>query len=289
MDGYVTGCADDGARMAELYVPEPRLAVGATVRGPAATVTDGPDGVRAVFTAGGLGTRTTHAARHGEPLVSARDITGGSWRIAAAAVWADVPDGDVGDHDQRPVHPHAVGLAVGSSWPGALLTGLSDRLGWEAVAGLAADSDPGNRLPGLSGAIRAELLEDPACAAVARGNDVQLLDGRCTAVPTVVITGDGVLRWGAGATWAAALQRALFGDAAVPNRAMSCEVELHSLAAELAIDGIEVVGVDLGTPTLGAAGITRLSAQLVARGDLAGEQLAGGDLGGDVGGDLDGS
>lgn len=167
-----------------------------------------------------------------------------------------------GTASQRPVHPHAVGLAVGSSRALAMLAGLSDRLGWEAVADLADDGDPITALPPLGPAARAELVADPAASTAADGGDVRLLDGRHTAVPTIVMVGDGVLRWGAGATWLAALRRALFGDAGVADDATARE-ELETMAAQLAQDGIIAAGVDLGTPTLDAAGITRLSVQLL--------------------------
>ncbi len=125
--------------------------------------------------------------------------------------------------------------------PRGIVAGLSDRLGWEAV---------------LEFERGAELANAPHAAA----ERLVVLDGRLGHdVPTVVTLGDGIVRWGAGATWANALERALFGhDAGRPD-----DAELEVLSSTLRRDGLAVVTVDLGTPVLERAGIFRTSVQLM--------------------------
>ena len=90
-----------------------------------------------------------------------------------------------------------------------------------------------------------------------------VLDGRVGHdVPTVVTLGDGIVRWGAGATWAQALERAVFGHDVAAGVG-----ELARVADGLAAAGVTVAGVDLASPLLARAGIFRTSVQLMlARG-----------------------
>lgn len=202
------------------------------------------------------------------PVGGSDQVNGRHRDIRHDAAWWGIPPRGLPLQDVPPpdepqwTRPRTVGLAVGSTWAAAMLAGLSDRLGWEAIAGLAVGADAASVLPPLDGVARAALLEDPASAAVLRGREVRVLDGRRTAVPTVVVAGDGLLRWGAGSTWVSALQRALYGDDAMADHAVGGEAELQAIAERLVTRSIVPVGVDLGTATLERAGIARVSAQL---------------------------
>ena len=55
-----------------------------------------------------------------------RDLDDAPWWIPATVAWSDAEDAI------RPEHPAPAGLAHDRSWSRAVLTGLSDRLGWEA-------------------------------------------------------------------------------------------------------------------------------------------------------------
>lgn len=172
-------------------------------------------------------------------LVSAVDLNGRAWWIPAAAVWSDA------DGDEQPQHPWAIGLAAGRSWEVALLAGLSDRLGWEA--NLARER--GRVLP---------VLDD---IGVSHRDGATVYDGRLGHdIPTVVVVRDSVAMWGAGSTFAAAHHRALFGD----HAAVGHPGELEMLGALLAVAGLDVVAVDLGTPVFKRVGVQRLQVQLLA-------------------------
>lgn len=175
----------------------------------------------------------------GEHLVTARDEAGQGWWIPAEAVWSDA------DSSRYPEHPRPIGLATAGGRESALLKGLSDRLGWEAVAELERGGD----LPAAG-----ELSD------LAR-DDLVFLDGRLDHdVPTVLVLGSDVLRWGAGSTWDGALRRAMYGDDADTDAA----TELVDVSTMLARSDLAVTAVDLDTPLLRRAGIVRCSVQLVA-------------------------
>ena len=175
----------------------------------------------------------------GDLLVSALDSDGHTWWIPADAVWID------SDGVSHPEHPRPVGLATAPDRDRALLAGLSDRLGWEAVL----EFERGGNLPPALG------LDEPV------PDHVVVLDGRLGHdVPTVVVMGADFVRWAAGSSWDGALRRALYGDHGHPD--VSAELELMS--GTLASRGLSVVAVDLDTPLLRRAGIVRCSVQLVA-------------------------
>jgi hypothetical protein len=105
-------------------------------------------------------------------MVIAYDLAGQRWWLPAAAVWADA------DASSRPDHPCPVGLATASDRATAIIAGLSDRLGWEAVFEFGR-----------------KVL--PAAPVVEAPERLVVLDGRVGHdVPTVVALGDDILRWG---------------------------------------------------------------------------------------------
>ena len=165
----------------------------------------------------------------GDLLVTSRDLAGESWWVPAESVWVDA------DAIGHPEHPRATGLATAINRDQAVLTGLSDRLGWEAVL----EFERGTDLP-------------PALAvAEAVPDHVVVLDGRLGHdVPTVVVMGPDFVRWGAGSTWDGAVRRALYGDAGNP----SVSAELRHVTSVLGSRGLGVVAVDLDTPLLAAFG-----------------------------------
>jgi hypothetical protein len=186
-----------------------------------------------------VGALLERALLRGDRLVTASDVAGHAWWLPAAAVWSDA------DRAARPEHPRAIGLATASTRNAALLKGVSDRLGWEAVL----EFERGGDLPVA-----------PAFDGPPVGQGI-VLDGRLGhGVPTVVVLGPDTMRWGAGTTWETAWRRALFGDDPTvdPNR------ELGNLAEMLAAADLAVAGVDLGSARLSTAGVARWSAQLVA-------------------------
>lgn len=208
---------------------------------------------RDAYTLGGFAGRQVE---NGDRLVPGVDLAGQYWWLPAAAVWADAELGEA------LTHPHPVGLAVDTDWDRAVLAGLSDRLGWEGV--VVHDALGGLEL------VDPDAIDDPALLAelTELGVAAELTVHSAlavTGVPTVVITAPGVLRWGAGATWAAALRRALFGAVTIDTPGTPPSVELRRLAARLAGVEVDVVAVDIGTQTLQAAGITRCSVQLIVR------------------------
>lgn len=175
----------------------------------------------------------------GTRLVGATDVDGDLWWIPAAAVWSDATTAAI------PQRPLPVGLATAASPQRAMVSGLSDRLGWEAVM----EFERGTELP---------VIEDaPGTIDVHR---LVVLDGRVGHdIPTVLLLGDDVLRWGAGATWADAMNRALYGH----DQGGDHDVELLTISRRLVAGGLAPAAVDLGTPTLRRCGIVRLSVQLL--------------------------
>ena len=188
---------------------------------------------RDVIAPGGI---ADQAVVDGDRMVAARDLAGDQWWLPAAAVWVDA------EAETRPDHPRPAGLATGRDRVAAITAGLSDRLGWEAVL----EFDRGRELglaPGMNAPER-----------------LVVLDGRVGhEVPTVVTLGDDIVRWGAGATWSQALDRAVFGHDAV-NASVD---ELSQVSERLGRDGLTIATVDLATPLLARAGVFRTSVQLM--------------------------
>jgi len=188
---------------------------------------------KTAITHGGLAGR---GAGTGDRLVTARDLDGASWWIAADAVWSDAAV------RTGPLHPRPVGMSSAANLPAAVMAGLSDRLGWEAVHEFGRGVD----LPTI------DMIAGP--------DGVVLLDGRLHHdVPTIIVLGRDVVRWGAGATWDRALHRALFGNAGRSD----VDDELAKMAAVLANDQLRVAEVDLGTTLLRRSGAVRCSVQLL--------------------------
>ena len=191
---------------------------------------------RAVIALGALDSRDFAAS---ERLVTAHDEAGQAWWIAANTVWSD------SEHTGTPENPLPIGLATAGTRDAAVVAGLSDRLGWEAVL----EFERGRDLP------KAEALADFT------DENVVILDGRLGHdVPTVVVMGREMVRWGAGATWYGAMRRAMYGD----EGNLGVGRELPELCAILARSGLGVAAVDLDSPLLRRAGIARCSVQIVA-------------------------
>lgn len=192
---------------------------------------------RSTIALGALADRTEAS---GDRLVTAHDEAGQAWWIPADAVWSDA------EHAGHPENPFAVGLATAPTRERALVAGLSDRLGWEAVL----EFERGNDLP--AAAALADFTDD----------NVVVLDGRLDhEVPTVVVLGRDMVRWGAGATWDAAMRRAMYGD----DGSLDLGHELPELCSMLDRSGLGVAAVDLDSPLLRRAGIARCSVQIVAK------------------------
>ena len=186
-----------------------------------------------------LGTLEDRTVVDGDRLVTAHDEDGQAVWISAQAVWSDAHGAG---HPEKPL---PIGLATASTREAALVKGLSDRLGWEAVL----EFERGTDLP------RAEALADFA------DDNVVILDGRLGhEVPTVVVLGREMVRWGAGATWYGAMRRAMYGDDGNLDQGR----ELPEMCATLARSGLGVAAVDLDSPLLRRAGVARCSVQIVA-------------------------
>lgn len=186
-----------------------------------------------------LGSLADRSIVTGDRLVTAHDQVGQAWWIPAEAVWSDA--GQRG----HPEHPRPIGLATAATRESALVKGLSDRLGWEAVL----EFERGRDLPIAS-----------ALSDFATPNAV-LLDGRLEHdVPTVVVLGRETVRWGAASTWYGAMRRALYGD----DSGVDAIGEFSQLCELLAKSELAVAAVDLDTPLLQRAGIIRCSVQIVA-------------------------
>jgi hypothetical protein len=176
----------------------------------------------------------------GRRLVGARDLHDAPWWVPATAVWSDA------EEQQRPEHPWHAGLATDRSWSRAVLSGLSDRLGWEARQAFEA----GESLATLDG--------------VGQVGAATVYDGRIGHdVPTVLITSEKVTRWGAGVTAASAYRRALFGDQGLSED--DAARELADMQLVLADAGLDIAVVDIGTSLLRRAGVARVSVQLMGR------------------------
>ncbi len=192
---------------------------------------------RASVPVGGLGLGTVI---HGRRLVRARDLDDAPWWVPARTVWSDA------EEREHPEHPSFVGLATDRSWTRAVLTGLSDRLGWEARQVFEA----GGTLARLDG--------------VGPLGPSTVYDGRLGhEVPCVLVVSEQAVRWGAGVTTETAYRRALFGDQSRSED--DAARELADLRLLLNDVDLEVVVVDLGTALLRRAGVARVSVQLVGR------------------------
>jgi hypothetical protein len=186
-----------------------------------------------------LGSLADRSVVTGDRLVTAHDEVGQAWWIPADAVWSDA------DRHGHPEHPRPIGLATAATRDAALMKGLSDRLGWEAVL----EFERGRDLPMAS-----------ALAEYAKPDTV-FLDGRLNHdVPTVVVLGTDTVRWGAASTWYGAMRRALYGDDAT----VDIVSEFTELRALLAKHDLAVTAVDLDTPLLQRAGIIRCSVQIIS-------------------------
>lgn len=191
---------------------------------------------RATIALGALADRSRSV---GDRLVTAHDHSGQTWWIPADAIWSD------SENDGHPENPRPVGLATASTRERAMVAGLSDRLGWEAVLEFERGRD------------------FPAATALAEFTDenVMILDGRLDHdVPTVIVLGRDMVRWGAGATWYGAMRRAMYGD----DGSLDISHELPELCGMLAQSGLGVAAVDLDSPLLRRAGIARCSVQVVS-------------------------
>jgi hypothetical protein len=185
-----------------------------------------------------LGSLRERTLLDGELLVTATDAAHHCWWIPAEAVWSDAATNGC------PEHPRPIGLAMATTRDAALVKGLSDRLGWEAVL----EFERGRDLP-------------PIDISLATAGEGIGLDGRLGHdIPTVVVLGANTIRWGAASTWDGAVRRALYGD----DHDVDPATELVLLAELLVKAGLEVATVDLGSPRLAAAGVVRCSAQLLA-------------------------
>lgn len=201
---------------------------------------------RAVIAAGAFDRRlVVDSAR----LVCGHDASGRTCWIPADVVWTDA------ETSRQPENPWSVGLEMGRTREAAMVGGLSDRLGWEANEA---------RLRGRS----LPVLDNDSD----RLGSTTVFDGRLDHdVPTVVLTNGSVVRWGAGATFDSALQRALFGHRSV----VPTPSEMTLIAAMLASQGIEVVAVDLGTPLLRRNGLVRSSVHLAIASHVGGRPWDG--------------
>ena len=190
---------------------------------------------RVCIAPGGLAERSPS---EGTRLVSAADRVGHTWWISASTVWADWAT------SEAPQHPRPVGLASASTSEQTLVAGLSDRLGWEAMKAFERGAD----LPTID--------DLPDTVDTSR---LIVLDGRLGHdVPTVLLLGRQLLRWGSGATWADAVQRALYGQV----RGVDHAVEAAIFEQRLTSAGLSPVVVDVGSATLAGCGLVRWSVQL---------------------------
>ena len=192
---------------------------------------------RSAVPVGGLGDGDVVAGRR---LVGARDLHDAPWWIPATVVWSDAEDA------MRPEHPRPAGLSHDRSWSRAVLSGLSERLGWEARTAF----ERGEAL---------DTIDD-----VAPSDAVTVYDGSLGHdLPCVLIVSDKVIRWGAGNTVASAYRRALFGDQGLSEE--EAARELADMQLVLGDAGLDVAVVDVGTTMLRRAGFVRVSVQLMGR------------------------
>lgn len=205
--------------------------------GPPLVDADGPLIVmrpRAVVAPGLLATGATMSAPRS---VIAHDLDGLAWWIPAESVWHDA-------EADRPCRPRAVGLATGPTRNAAVLAGLSDRLGYEALCALERGDD-----------LR------PVPADLKTSSDVVAFDGRVGHdIPTVVIVAEEFVRWGAGSTWEAAYERAFFSS--TNREGDDVDDELDIVTSLLDEADLTPIAVDLGSAVLASVGVHRVSVQL---------------------------
>jgi hypothetical protein len=185
-----------------------------------------------------LGGLSERSLVHGQRQVQALDANKATCWVDAAGVWAD-------GETARPNQLTPIGVAAGSDWDQALVAGISDRLGWEA----AKAWEDGVDLPA------APFLDD-------RSSDrVELLDGRLGhQLPTVVAVTETSVRWGAGATWEAALGRAMYGTSWPTDKS-----ELALIDSILAGSHLGIAAVDIGSTLLTINNLSRVSVQLTTQ------------------------
>ena len=133
-----------------------------------------------------------------------------SWWIPAAAVWSD------GDDRRLPSTPGRSAWQRAATREAALLKGLSDRLGWEAV---------------LEFEQRGDLPVATAAGQAGAPTPSSSTDGSATTCPTVVVLGADTMRWGAASTWPGAIRRALFGEDPMPTPSASSTASTNCSAA----------------------------------------------------------
>jgi hypothetical protein len=175
---------------------------------------------------------------NGQRQIAAVDTRGASCFVDAAAVWTD------GEHT-HPTQLAPIGLASSSCRDTALITGISDRIGWEA----AKAWEDGLDLP------TAPFLDHQA------NSRLVLLDGRLGhQLPTVVAVSETSVRWGAGATWDAAAGRAMYGTGWPTDTSELALIECILAGARLGI-----AAVDVGSALLTVNNLTRISVQITPR------------------------
>jgi hypothetical protein len=188
---------------------------------------------RPTIALGGLGERALVSGQRQVQAVDARHTT--CW-VDAAGVWSD-------GESELPRQISSIGLSSGTDWDVALISGISDRLGWEA----AKAWEDGLDLPA------APFLDDLT------PDNLELLDGRLGhQVPTVVAVSETSVRWGAGATWEIARGRAMFGYWTFEKS------ELAVIDAILAGSRLGIAAVDVSSAALSANKISRVSVQLTS-------------------------
>jgi hypothetical protein len=173
----------------------------------------------------------------GQRQVAAIDARRASCFVDAAGVWTD-------GEQARPAQLSPIGLASSTSWDSAVITGISDRVGWEA----AKAWEDGLDLPA------APFLDHQA------NSRLVLLDGRLGhQLPTVVAVSETSVRWGAGATWDAAAGRALYGTGWPTDTSELALIECILAGAHLGI-----AAVNVGSALLTVNNLSRISVQLTA-------------------------
>lgn len=187
-----------------------------------------------------LGALTGQASSQGWRSEIGDDLDDELWTVGANQLWSPA------DPAVRSTDATGGDVVVAGQRERAIMHGLSDRLGREAV--LAWEG--GAELPCVHG-----VCERP----------VRVLDGRLGHhVETVVVIGERSVCWGAGSSWARAVDRAIYSPRASGG---DDRAELGLIVAELAASGIGVWVVDVGTTTLRAAGVFRCCVHLIGWAD----------------------
>ena len=194
---------------------------------------------RAVLVVGDLLERT---AVESDRLVAARDADDRPCWIAADAVWSDADD------STDPQHPRPIGLATARTREGALLTGISDRLGWEALQAW----ERGPRPPGDRGGAGQRGRRPARAGRSPRPPGPDDRDPRPGHSP---LGGGGVV----GQCRPPGVVRRRRAHRRCRRGGHVVELLDHA--------GLGAVSVDLATPLISKAGVVRYSVQLVANDD----------------------